>query len=258
MSDEAVQDSLFDAGASAPVVEDSATQARPDYISEQHWDPEANEVRVEALAKSFHDTKSALDKRFVEAEVPASPHEYVQFTEEGNMVVSDDLTSLPPIPRDDPLLNKVLDAAHEAQLPADKLGPIVNAFFEAQNELYESYVFDEVQVLSEVHENKGKAQAMVDAGNTYLHGLPLDDGMKEAAADLMANANGVKLLNALVSKATGSQAIPTTPAPARGDDRNAMMARWNELRSSDITVGSSEWTEFEGLGNRLFPGKNVN
>jgi len=249
-----VEDSMFQSGQEAS---ESVETARPEYISEQHWNADTSEVRVEALAKSFSDTKSALDAKREESGVPESADAYVTWAEDGNAVLPEGLDSLPPIAQDDPLLSSVLKAAHESGVSKVQMDGVLDAFFRGQNDAFAPYTFNPDEVYAGISEDRQQAEGIVSAVNVYLGGLGLDESGMQAASEAMSTSGGIKLLHAMTS-ATGvtpmAPAAPQIPTVSQQD----LETRWNELRSKDLRVGTPDYDEFEKLGNSIFKGKGQN
>lgn len=253
MAEGEVKDSMYEGSSSeAP---EPTSEDRPDYISEQHWDSDKSEVRVEALAKSFKDTQSALHQKYGEGEVPTDPASYLTYSEEGNIIYPEGLDNLPAMTKDDPLLSNVLKAAHEEGIPAPRMQKVLDAFFHGQNEIYGEYAFDEDAIYAELGESKAQSKALVDSVNVFLNSAGLEGTEAQAAAELMATAGGIKLLQKVISSGRDLPVSPDTP-PAPLVDHSALETRWNELRNQDIRIGSPEYEEFSRLGNTLFKGKS--
>jgi hypothetical protein len=237
-----------------PSGEEPAAPERPEYISPQHWDEDLGEVRVESLAKSFSDTKKALDTKF-EGNVPSEVAEYVSLTEEGTIQLPDGLDSLPAIGMDDPMVAAVLSAASENNITVEQMKPVMDAFFTEQNALYADVVaFDPDAVLAGVSDNRGKAEGIVDSVNVYLAGMELSEEHQSVAAEIMSSAGGIQFLNSLIGR-TKDAPLLATQAPKPSFDRGAAESRWEELRGQDLRFGTPEYAEFESIGNQLFAGR---
>ncbi len=245
------QVSLMDTGAEAP----AEVGTRPEGVLEQHWNSETGEVRVDALTKSYVDARTALSAKQEESGIPESSNAYVQWAEDGNVVLPEGLDNLPPIAQGDPLLSGVLEAAHAKGVSQDQMDGILGAFFSGQNEIYTPYAFDADQVYADISDNRQQAEGVVSAVNVYLAGMGLDEDGQQAASDIMATAGGIKLLHAITSS-TGVKPVPVAAPQVSTVDVEAQKARWDELRTMDIRIGTPEYEEFEKIGNTLFKGKS--
>jgi len=93
--------------------------ARPDYIPEQFWDAEKGAARVDAMAKSWADTRKALNEatKASKGKAPETPEGYLDdWTVPREMGEGDDakkLERIKEISADDPALQAMAQAAHK-------------------------------------------------------------------------------------------------------------------------------------------------
>jgi hypothetical protein len=241
---------------SEEVEADKNLPQRPEYVSEAHWDAEKGEVRVESLAKSFKDTKAALDTRRKEMGVPQSPDEYAMFTEEGNVKYPEGLDYLPEMKSNDPIFRKVVEAAHSRQVDRGDFEAIFNAFMEGQNEIYSSFKFDADEVLKGVNPDLTVAKNISQGVDTYMHSLELPEDEDQVVAELMASSGGVKLLARLMDqRGVNATSLGSNVHATSGDAENkALMEEWNELRRNDALLSSDPVARkrFEEIGKKLY------
>jgi hypothetical protein len=248
--------SLLDKGTppSEPEVAPSPdAPKRPDYISEQHWDAEKGEPRLEALAKSFTDTKSALDKRRDESGVPINAGLYVSVKEDGTIQVPDGLEFLPPIMSNDPTLVGFLEVAHEHEIPQKTVNALLESYMTATDKVYSEYTFDADKVMAEIDPDPVRAGHLVSGVNAYIGQLGLDEPQLGAVESLMQSAAGVHTI-AKFMKAAGHLPIAMGASHAPTTDTTAMKTRWDEIRNNPQLMDSSPAVraEFEGIGRKLF------
>jgi hypothetical protein len=247
--------SLLDSGRSEDNNESlqPAVSERPEYIMEQHWDAENGEVLVEALSKSFKDTKAALDKRREESGVPVNSQMYVSVKDDGSIHTPEGLEHLPPIMANDPALESVLKVAHEREIPKADIDAILGTYFTSLDKEYSNYTFDADKVMSEIDSDPTKAGHIVSGVNSYINQLDLDDSEMGVAEVAMQSAAGVKML-AKFMRAAGHMPITIGSQITSSPDTSAMRDRWNEIRNNPQMLDNnpSVRDEFKKLGEKLF------
>lgn len=226
---------------------------RPDYVMEQHWDSEKGEVLVEALSKSFKDTKSALDKRREESGVPVNSQMYVSVKDDGSIHLPDGLDNLPPVMANDPALESVLKVAHDREIPKADIDAILGTYFQTLDKQYSDYTFDPEQVMSEIDADPTKAGHIVSGVNSYVNQLDLDESEMGVVDVAMQSSAGVKML-AKFMRAAGHMPISIGSQISSSPDTNNMRDRWNEIRNNPQMLDNnpSVRDEFKNLGEKLF------
>lgn len=191
-----------------------AKPQRPDYVPEPFWDEEKGEVRVEQLAKSWRDTRDALNKG---TKPPLKAEDYKLPLPEGAPV---DL-----VKADDPLLKSIREAAHKAGVSQAQLDAIAGPYLAAAAELLakqpakptpeqQAAAAREYQV-AELKKLGNTGQAMVTAIGTWGKGL-VDRGVLSQsefaefrrAAD---SADGIRML-AKLRDLSGAPPMPIDTA----------------------------------------------
>jgi hypothetical protein len=241
-----------------PVVEEVAAPVkevaeRPEYISEQHWDPEAGQVRVESLAKSFTDTKSALDKRREESGVPMNAQMYLSVKDDGSIHVPDGLEHLPPIMANDLVLESVCKVAHEREIPKGDVDAIIGAYLTSTNTLYGDFAYDEAAVLEGINSDPVKANHTMSGVKSFIGTLGLEEGEDALVSSLTQSVDGVKALTKVMA-AAGLRPIHVGAMAAPTSDTTDLRAEWDALRLDPASRDNdaSKQKRFEEVGAKLF------
>lgn len=202
-----VPDSPNDGSLIAAAAPAAAAPARPDGLPETYWDEATGAVKPEAYTRL-----AELEAAAAERDVPASAAEYVLELPEpvvgldGKPVAFD---------TEDPLVQALLPAFHEAGVPQTGLAKILQAYAatevaaqKAEQEAASAYVAAEQTKLGAGHKERTAA----------LHGqviAAIGEGPAEALRSQMRSADAVLALETLVSKLQGpamSAAPAQTPA----------------------------------------------
>lgn len=208
--------------------------ARPDWLLEQHWDPEKGEPRLEALAKSHKDAVAEIGKLKQGREAPPDKVDgYLEGFkvpqprgEDGKFQTLDRLGEIQP---DDPALRAFAEIALEEKLPKSVFDRVVGRFLTSVNGLLPE-PFDykrEVDLLG----GEDKAKPMITATRAWLDTMKtrgiLNEDEHAFALNFGDTAIGVRTL-AKLREAAGEDPIPlgapvTTGTPTK-EEAYAMLA----------------------------------
>lgn len=177
---------------------------RPDYLPEQFWNKDTKQPNIEALAKSYKDTRAAHDA-LKGAKAPAKAEDY-KFEAAKDAKYGE-------IKADDPLMTVFRAAAHKHGIPQEAFQGIVSevlaGIFEGMPE-----PMDPAKELEKLGKN---GQAVVDNVVGWITGLETGGTLSKDEADEMirigASANGIKALSKIMARA-GEKPIPLDSAPA--------------------------------------------
>jgi hypothetical protein len=184
---------------------------RPDYLPEQFWDAEKGEPRLEAIAKSWKDSRDAINRG---AKPPEKPEGYRLTLPEG--------APAELVRADDPLLARVREQAHKAGISQAQFDAMAAPVVKAMAELHGRQPTREALERAEDERLRGEmaqlgatAETQISALATWTNGLLARGALsKEEHAALhraATTAAGVRAL-AKLRTLSGEQAIPT-PAP---------------------------------------------
>ena len=235
----------------APPEPEPGVPERPDYISEAHWDPTKGEVRLEALAKSFTDTKAALDKRKDDSGIPDTALGYLTTKEDGNVFLPEELSFLPELSSSDPVISKLSTAALDAGVSKAQFEQVFTAYLEGQNQFLSQYVFDKDAEMAKIDTDPVRAGYMVEGVRSYVSQLDLSESESQALDSLMTRGEGVTVMSKLMTLA-GRNSIPMGAAATHTPDQAALDAEWNDLRKrpQDRDSDPELQKRFDFLGNR--------
>jgi hypothetical protein len=169
-------------------------RTRPEHIPEQFWDAEKREIRHDAMAKAWSDTRTALQNKAGQA--PKTPDEYTFTPPEGVTLDADDK-----------LLGEFKKVAHAAGLSNEAFGKIAG-------EMMKSGVLQPaaIDVVAEKAKLGPQADAII-AANTKWGQNMVEAGVwtQEDFNELMilgSTAEGIRALNKM-REYYGGERIPT-------------------------------------------------
>jgi len=241
-------------GVSAEVSDsDGVVVERPEYINEAHWDPKIGEVRVEALAKSFTDTKAALDKKKDDSGVPENALGYFTTKDDGSLFTPEGLDFLPDIDPSDVVLKAVSEAALENNVSQVQMDAIVGAYLKGQNTYFSQYEFNPEVEMAKIDADPVKAGYMVEGVRTYLSQLDLSDSQASMLNSVMSSGDGVLVMSKIM-KLAGVKAIPVGAQVSTTPDTSVLRERWDVLRKDPASRDNNPafQAEFEQIGSQLF------
>lgn len=195
---------LANAGESAPESTETEAGEKPDYIKEQFWDAEKNEVRLDALAKSQADFEKKARAKV--GDVPSESSEYDITIPDGVEIALEG----------DP----IIDASKEIAL---KHG--------LSKEAYDGFMAEMISTLAEHQEpsldldsEKAKlgdrADSIIEGVSRWADNLVdvglLSDNERQAMNDLGATADGIKALNKIRIHYTREPGIPMETSTEEG------------------------------------------
>jgi hypothetical protein len=201
---------------------------RPDYLPEQFWDAEAGQPRVEALAKSYSEMRTAYNKaKNGEApDLPETPDAYLDgFELPREMGEGDDKTTLENVKEfgtDDPAMVAAASAAKAAGLTKEQFAQFTSMFLHGIDghlgSLAEGSAIDVEAELQKLG-GKEKAAPLMVANKAFLDRLSKSGTLNEEEVawtkQFAATATGVSVLNKL-RQMTGEKAIPVNAATLSG------------------------------------------
>lgn len=192
-----------------PTTTTTTPGTRPADIPEQFWDPATNQVRIEAMAKSWTDLRRKVSQGTGQA--PENPDAYALPKVEG----------LTPeiLPPDDPLWKQVRESAHKAGVSQAQLEAIATPYVQAALERMkgqpaaspeaEAAARQEART-AEMQKLGPNAELMVQDMKAWIKGMQTRGSLTEGeAAALLAagNADGIRAL-AKLRAMSGEKAIP--------------------------------------------------
>lgn len=231
---------------------------RPNDILEQHWDSDKGEVRVDALTKSFKDTKAKLDSRRDESGVPRRASEYFKYNEDDSIMVNSEFTNLPPIFGNDPILSEVAKAAHEADIPLESFETVINSYFKAQDDFLSQNKppeFNEMEVLAGVDQDADRARNTIAGVNVFLDSLGLSEGENALTNQLLGTSDGINMISKLM------RARDVEPIKLGAESTNVtnemnteLLEQWHRMRKDKdrLDMDSTFRAQFEEIGAKIF------
>lgn len=176
---------------------------RPDWLPEQFWNKDTKQPNIEALAKSYKDTRAAHDA-LKGAKAPAKPEDY-KFEPAADSKFK--------VEKDDPLLGIFRTAAHKHGIPQEAFQSIVGDVLAG---IFEGLPAP-IDPAEEVKKLGANGQAVVDGVVGWITGLESQGALSKEEADEIINigstANGIKALAKIMARA-GEKPIPLDAAPA--------------------------------------------
>lgn len=228
---------------------------RPDFIMEQHWNKETGEVNLEALAKSYADSRKENNKlqQNIEGKPLETPEEYLKDFVPPSRGRGSDGQEGSPLDRfaegldaEDPAFVAASKAAKNANLSKKQFDEFVFSFMEATNDLLPEPINpqDELEKLGE------GGQSLVNHNAKWINGLRSTGVLNQDQYDLLldfgGSALGVELVNALRMN-SGEKPIPINSSVNNGaktpDECSAMLA--DERYQADGPVGDAYRAEVE-------------
>ena len=231
---------------------DSEPISRPEYIGESHWDSTTGEVRVEALAKSFKDTKAALDKKRDDSGIPESALGYLTTKEDGSLFLPEELPYLPEMTSADPIVSKVAEAALASGVSKSQFDGIMGAYLEGQNQYLSQFAFDKEAESRKIDADPVRAGYVIEGVRTYVSQLALEENESQALDSLMSTGQGVTVMRKLMTLA-GRNAIPMGSAASHTPNDTALREEWNQLRKDPASRDrdSALQVRFEKIGHQI-------
>lgn len=265
MSDESNQ-SESEQGASEGQEQQSPAK-RPDYIAEKFWDPEANSVRVESLARAHADLEKMSRRRFEDmnederaqlyntlgfdpgavlesdlrqkweqdrlADRPEDPSHYSFDPKEAGIpdIVEFDATA------DDPMLNWWREFSHEQGFTNDQFGQGVSMWLNTLAGM-------QPDIEAERAKLGDNADARLDRAVTYLNKAGLSQEETQAIEGIVKSAAGVSALEklALLALPPNSQNQMGTAGSGKltADELRALQASPEYRRGDPATMRKVE------------------
>lgn len=191
--------------------------ARPDYIPEQFWDAEKGSARVDAMAKSWADTRKALNEatKASRGKAPETPDGYLDdWTVPREMGEGDDarkLERIKEISADDPALAAMAQAAHKHGLTDKQFrGMLTDVLYSVDGMMPEPFDLErEIEALGTA--SREEALHLIGQNRDWLTRLH-DQGVLggdhfEFAKQFASSAIGLQTLN-LLREQSGGKPIP--------------------------------------------------
>jgi hypothetical protein len=190
---------------------------RPDYIPEQFWDPEKGAPRVDAMAKSWNDTRKALNEatKASKGKAPETPEGYLDdWTVPREMGEGDDakkLERIKEISADDPALQAMAQAAHKHGLTDKQFrGMLTEVLYSVDGLMPEPFDLErEIEALGTG--SRDEALHLIGQNRDWLTRLHdqgvLGEDHFEFAKQFASSALGLQTLNLLREQA-GEKPIP--------------------------------------------------